>query len=96
MLRSRFGDEFSEDMIHPLREIQGRMLARKAELEQLVENDEMTVAQFGEAINSLLTDHAPSLAEILGVDNFRSVFGMGPDEEVYLLDIEIAAREDKE
>lgn len=92
MLQATMGADYSDAMIEPLRQVQQEMLAYKAELEARVEAGEMTVEQFAVAINQILAENLPRLADIIGIEYSRIVFGVEPGEEVYLIDIEIAAQ----
>ncbi len=94
MLRETLGDDYSDDMLEALRVIQQQMLKQKAEMEASVEAGRMSVEEFAIAINQMLTDYVPRLAEIIGVDYSRMVFGVKPGEEVYLVDVSIAAQSD--
>lgn len=94
MLEAVPGLTFAPAMMDQLRELQQEMLAQKHEYALRVEQGQMRVEEFATAINKLLTDYLPRLAEIIGPDYSRTVFGIAPGEEVYLLDTEIAARYD--
>ncbi len=40
----------------------------------------------------MLTEYVPHLAEIIGMRYSHIVFGVEPGQDVYLVDVEIAAR----
>lgn len=94
MLQTALGPAFAPAMMDQLRELQQEMLAQKHEYALRVEQGQMRMEEFAIAINKLLTNYVPRLAETIGIGYSRTVFGIEPGEEVYLLDTEIAARYD--
>lgn len=96
MLRLTLGDDFSDEMIKQLRDVQQEMLMQKAAMEEMVEANEMSVENFAIAINRMLTKYMPQLAQIVGIEYSRLVFGVDSGEEVYLIDVEMAAKSDRQ
>jgi hypothetical protein len=53
------------------------------------------VEEYARAVNELLTDALPDLAQLVGADKAKAMFGVEPGEDVVLLDPNIAQDEDK-